>query len=152
MDGGAGADDIHGGAGNDTINAGDGDDLIHGGAGDDVLYGEDGLDTLFGGGGADDFIFESASAFNDVDVIKDFSTGESDAIDISDVLDGYYTDGVDVLTDFVEITTNGSNSELRVDTSGSGSFGAGTLIATIEGVTGLTDEAALKSSGYLIAA
>ena len=79
----------------------------------DVLYGQDGLDTLFGGAGADDFIFEAASAFNNVDVIKDFVANDNDTIDISDVLDTHYTHGVDTLTDFVQITTNGSNSELR---------------------------------------
>lgn len=139
-------------AGNDTMEGDAGADLMHGGTGDDALYGEDGLDTLFGGAGADDFIFESASAFNNVDKIKDFDTVENDAIDISDVLSGFYDPLTDLITDFVEITTNGSHSELRVDTSGTASFGAGTQIATIENVTGLTDEAALVTSGHLIAA
>ena len=93
-----------------------------------------------------------SSAFNNVDVIKDFSANDNDAIDISDVLDTYYTHGVDVLTDFVQITTNGANSELRVDTTGTGTFGSGTLIAVVEGVTGLTDEVALATAGRLIAA
>lgn len=149
---GNGNDDAHGGSGDDTLNGGSGTDLLHGGVGDDVLYGQDGLDTLFGGAGADDFIFEAASAFNNVDVIKDFVANDNDAIDISDVLDTHYTHGVDVLTDFVQITTNGSNSELRVDTTGTASFGSGTHIATIEGVTGLTDEAALVTAGRLLVA
>jgi Ca2+-binding RTX toxin-like protein len=149
---GSGNDDAHGGSGDDTLNGGNGTDLLHGGVGDDVLYGQDGLDTLFGGTGADDFIFEAANAFNNGDVIKDFVANDNDAIDISDVLDTHYTHGVDVLTNFVQITTNGSNSELRVDTTGSASFGGGTLIATIEGVTGLTDEAALVTAGRLLVA
>lgn len=149
---GNGADDAHGGSGNDTLNGGSGADLLHGGVGDDALYGQDGLDKLFGGAGADDFIFEAASAFNNVDVIKDFVANDNDAIDISDVLDTHYTHGVDVLTNFVQITTNGSNSELRVDTTGTATFGSGTLIATIEGVTGLTDEAALVTAGRLLVA
>lgn len=152
LSGAADNDDIHGGTGADTLNGGNGADLLHGGTGDDALYGNDGLDTLFGGAGADDFIFESASAFNHIDVIKDFNANDNDAIDIADVLDTYYTAGVDVLTDFVQITTNGANSELRVDTTGSASFGSGTLIAVIEGVTGLTDEVALATAGRLIAA
>jgi len=32
------------------------------------------------------------------------------------VLDGYYNPGTDVITDFVQIQTNGSDSELYVDT------------------------------------
>jgi hypothetical protein len=34
--------------------------------------------------------------------------------------------------------------------NGNGTFGAGTQIATIDGVTGLTDEAALENSAALI--
>ncbi len=50
----------------------------------------------------------------------------------------------------MQITTNGSNSELRVDVTGSASFGAGTYIALIQSETGLTDEAALVSAGKLL--
>ena len=148
---GAGADDAHGGAGTDTIYGGDGADLLHGGAGDDMLYGQDGLDTLFGGIGADTFVFESASAFNDIDVIEDFSTGESDALDLANLLN-VYDPMTDLITDFVEITDSGSDSVVKVDTAGTGTFGAGTQIATLKGITGLTDEVALESSGKLIAA
>jgi Ca2+-binding RTX toxin-like protein len=152
LSGAADNDNIHGGEGADTLSGGNGADLLHGGIGDDILYGGDGLDTLFGGAGEDTFILEAASAFNNVDIIKDFVANDDDAIDISDVLDGYYTHGVDVLTDFVEITTNGSNSELRVDTTGMASFGSGTLIAIIENVTGLTNEATLVTNGNLLVA
>lgn len=56
----------------------------------------------------------------------------------------------DAITDFVEITTSGSNSILKVDADG----GADNFvqIATILGVTGLTDEESLETNGYLIAA
>ncbi|MGY4433941.1 hypothetical protein ACVWWO_006418 [Bradyrhizobium sp. F1.13.1] len=74
--------------------------------------------------GTDKFAFDAASAFNAVDSIQQFNTADNDNIDISDVLDGHYTSGVDVLTDFVQIQTNGSNSELYVDTSGSATFGS----------------------------
>jgi Ca2+-binding RTX toxin-like protein len=166
LKGGDHADTLYGEAGNDTL-YGDwyayetGADLLYGGDGADTLYGKNGNDTLEGGNGADNlygesgadtFMFMAATAFNAVDAVKDFSTAQNDNIDISDVLDGYYTHGVDVLTDFVQITTNGSHSELRVDTTGSASFGSGTHIATIENVTGLTDEAALVTAGRLLVA
>lgn len=133
---------------------GDGGDTIDGKGGDDVLYGEDGLDVLWGARGADTFVLEDTTAFNDVDVIKDFDDStDNDVLDISDILDNTsYNHGVDAITDWVEITTNGSDSEVRVDTTGSASFGSGTHIATLEGITGLTDEAALVSSGNLIVA
>jgi hypothetical protein len=52
----------------------------------------------------------------------------------------------------VEITTNGSNSEVKVDRDGTGGTYGMTQIALLEGVTGLTDEAALVSSGNLVVA
>ncbi|MES9822807.1 MAG: LamG-like jellyroll fold domain-containing protein [Candidatus Thiodiazotropha endolucinida] len=133
----------------DILKGGDGDDALHGGAGDDTLYGEDGLDTLAGGLGADRFVFESASAFNDVDVIDDFSVADNDAIDISDLLSAY-DPLADAITDFVRITDDGIDSTLAVDADG----GADNFVAvaTLTGVTGLTDEAALETSGHLIAA
>ncbi|MEW8551347.1 MAG: hypothetical protein AB2533_12920, partial [Candidatus Thiodiazotropha endolucinida] len=161
IDAGAGADHAHGGAGADTINGDGGNDLLHGGAGNDtvdgdggndILYGGDGLDTLWGDGGDDTFVFMDDSAFNDVDVIKDFDiTTDEDVLNISDILSvNGYEDGVDTITNWVEITTNGSDSEVRIDVTGSASFGAGTQIATLEGITGLTDEAALVTSGNLV--
>ncbi|MBI2234158.1 MAG: type I secretion C-terminal target domain-containing protein, partial [Micavibrio aeruginosavorus] len=151
IDGAGGADDIHGGAGNDSLTGGAGADLLHGGTGDDTLYGGDGLDTLYGGAGADIFVFEAASAYNNVDVVKDFSTGQGDVIDLSDLL-GSYNPVNDAITDFVQITTSGSNSSLFVDRDGLASTYGFTQIATISGVTGLTDEAALVTSGNLLVA
>ncbi len=158
VDAGGGDDHVHGGTGDDTINGEDGADFLHGGAGndtvdgdagDDVLYGGDGLDTLWGDAGADSFVFMSASAFNNVDVIKDFTTADNDVLDIVDLLTGY-DPLTDAITDFVEITDNGTDSTLKVDTDG----GADNFVtvATLEGATGLTDEAALETNGHLLAA
>jgi Ca2+-binding RTX toxin-like protein len=148
----AGMEKVIGSAYADTL-TGDGiGNELKGGAGNDQISGEGGLDDLYGEDGADVFLLESASAFANVDVIKDFDTTENDVIDISDVLDTHFDPMTDNIIDFVQITTNGANSELRVDTTGTATFGAGTLIATIEGVTGLTDEAALVTSGHLLAA
>lgn len=124
-------------------------DTLYGGAGDDTLVEGDGLDVLYGGDGADTFTFGSASAFNDVDQIGDFDTSEGDVIDISDVLSGYDAQ-TDDITDFVQITDNGTDSTLAIDANGGGdSF---STVATILGVTGITDEAALVSNGNLVAA
>ncbi len=151
LDGAGGADDIHGGAGNDTIYGGVGTDLLHGGIGDDVLYGQDGLDTLFGGAGADSFVFETATAFNNVDVIKDFSLSDDDVLDLSDLL-SVFDPMTDAITDFVQITESGGNSSLFVDRDGTGGTYGLQQIATIQGVTGLTDEVALYNAGTIIAA
>lgn len=147
---GGGADDVHGGSGNDTISGEGGNDLLHGGDGNDTLYGGDGLDTLFGGAGEDVFVFEAASAFNNIDVIKDFDIA-NDAIDLSDVLSSY-DPMTDLITDWVEMTTSGSDTILKVDRDGTGGTYSLAQIATIQGVTGLTNEEALVSGGQLLVA
>ena len=55
------------------------------------------------------------------------------------------------ITDWVQITTVGSDSVVKVDTDGTGSGQGWQQIALILGVTGLTDEAALVASGNLVA-
>lgn len=142
LTGNSGANSLIGGSGNDTLTAG---------AGNDVLYGGAGLDQLTGGADADIFVFESASAFSNIDVVKDFSTAQNDKIDLRDVLSAY-DPLTELLTDFVEITTSGANSVLKVDRDGTGTTYGFTQIATLEAVTGLTDEAALVASGHLLAA
>lgn len=149
LDGAGGNDSIHGGSGSDVIYGGAGSDLLHGGIGNDTLYGQDGLDTLFGSAGADTFVFQSASAFNNIDVIKDFSVAENDAIDLSDLLGGY-DPLTDAITDFVWITESGNNSNVFVDQDGLGSAHSLIAVATLIGVTGLTDESSLLINGTLI--
>lgn len=112
--------------------------FLNGGADNDDLYGSSGMD-IFG--------FSDVGAAN-LDTINNFTVGV-DQIDLSDLLTGY--DPVtDLITDFIRITTSGANSDLRVDTTGSGSFGGGSVVATIVGVTGLTDEAALVHDATII--
>jgi Ca2+-binding RTX toxin-like protein len=140
LNGNNGNDAMHGGADNDTLNGGSGTDLLHGGTGDDALYGNDGLDTLFGGEGADDFIFEAAFAFNNVDVIKDFNAADGDALDISDILVGY-DPMTDAITDFVTFTNNSGNSQVFVDRDGNGASYSSQQIALIMGLSDLNVEA-----------
>lgn len=149
LNGTAGVDTIIGKDGNDVLSGLAGDDDIHGGSGNDTLYGGDGLDNLWGGTGADTFTFEGASAFNNVDVIGDFDLVEGDIVNVADLISGY-DPLTDAIADFVQITDNGTNSTLSVDADG----GADNFvqIATLNNVTGLTDEEALETSGNLIAA
>lgn len=53
------------------------------------LNGGDGLDHLYGNEGIDVFIFEAASAFNNVDFIYDFRTAQGDKINLNNILSGY---------------------------------------------------------------
>jgi Ca2+-binding RTX toxin-like protein len=148
MYGGDGNDQLWGENNNDTLYGEDGDDNLRGQNDNDTLYGGEGVDLLYGGSGADVFVFEFASVFAGDDTIADFSTAQSDAIDLADVLD--FDPMYDDITDFVQITDSGSDSLLAVDWDGGGNNFI--QVATISGVTGLTDEAALVSSGHLIAA
>lgn len=79
--------------------------------------------------------------------MKDFSTGQGDIIDIADVLTGYDL-GIDAITDWVQITDNGTDTTLKIDQDG----GANNFVtvATLLGVTGLTDETALETAGILV--
>ncbi len=149
-------DTIYGDAGNDWLNGLKGDDTLYGGTGtdtlvghdgNDALYGGDGADTLTGGAGADTFVFLSGET--GVDTVTDFTTAQNDKLDVSDLLSGY-DPLTDLITDFVQITDNGTHSFLAVDADG----GANNFvqIAQLSNVTGLTDETALQSSGLLIAA
>lgn len=147
--GGNGDDSIYGDRSDEELYGEAGDDYISGNQGDDLISGGAGADTLIGGAGADTFIYESTSAFSSIDTITDFDASDNDAIDIADLLSGY-DPLTDAISDFVQITDNGTDSILSVDADG----GADNFIqiATLTGVTGLTDENALETSGNLIAA
>jgi Ca2+-binding RTX toxin-like protein len=149
INGMGGADTLYGNAGDDALYGGSGNDGLHGGPGNDVLQGNGGTDNLYGDAGADTFMFKAASAFSASVNIQDFSTSAGDKIDIKDVISGY-DPATMAITDWVQITTSGSNSILKVDTDGTGSGHTWQQIATIVGVTGLTDEAALVASGNLV--
>jgi len=154
LDGDAGNDTIYGGDGNDTIIGRDGNDILYGGDGDDTFWGNDGDDTLYGGLGADNlkgsagvdkFVYQSMAEAGDT--IQDFNVGAGEAIDISDVLIGYDPLS-DVITDFVQITDDGTDSTLAVDADGGADNFV--ILATLLGVTGITDEVTLEDDGNLV--
>jgi RHS repeat-associated protein len=139
------ANTITGNTGDNVLFGAGGTDTLYGGDGNDTLRASDGADTLYGNAGSDIFMFDISNTTSDT--IADFSLAQSDKIDVSDLLQGF-DPLTDAITDFVQITTSGSNSLLKVDVDG----GANNFvqIATITGVTGLTDEAALVTSGNLV--
>lgn len=103
--------------------------------------------SLYEDTSADAFIFDAASAFNDVEVIDDFQLSENDTLDISDLLESY-DPLTDAITDYVQITDNGTDSAIAVDANG----GADNFspVALVTNAVGLTDEEVLESSGVLI--
>ncbi len=152
MAGGAGDDDIHGGAGNDTLDGDDGTDLLYGGTGDDLIYGEAGLDTLHGGAGADTYKFHTASAFSNVDVIRDFSVSDDDVIDLTDILSTAYDPLTDDIADFISFSESSGSTFVSVDRDGTGGTYSMAQIIKLENVTGLSSVATLETNGNLIAA
>ncbi|MBL8638662.1 MAG: type I secretion C-terminal target domain-containing protein, partial [Alphaproteobacteria bacterium] len=152
---GAGSDllsnfeNIFGSAFADTLKGNSGANVINGGSGNDVLLGKGGTDTLYGGLGADSFKFD-VSAVGNIDTVKDFKLAEADKLDLRDLLVGYDS-LTKAITDFVECTTSGANTIVKVDRDGAGATYGWQQIAVIENVTGLTDEATLKANGTLIA-
>jgi Ca2+-binding RTX toxin-like protein len=127
-------DNLYGTGYGDSISGGTASDAIYGNGGDDIIYGGGGADYLSGGTGADTFVFKAATALSASATIADFSTGDGDKIDIANVISGY-DPLADAIGNFVELTTGGGSTQLKVDTDGSGT--SYTQIATISGVTGL---------------
>ena len=144
-------ENVTGSSHDDTITGDSNVNTLSGGSGNDTITGGGGADDLYGGSGADSFLFMATNAFSGVVNIHDFTSGGgNDKIDIKDVISGY-DPATMAITDWVQITTVGSDSVVKVDTDGTGSGHTWQQIAVILGVTGLTDEAALVASGNLIA-
>jgi hypothetical protein len=107
---------------------------------------------MHGGGGADTFVFETASAFSDIDVIRDFSVGDGDVLDLTDILDTVYDPMTDAIADFVEFTESSGSTFLSVDRDGAGGTYSMAQIIKLENVTGLASPDTLETNGNLLAA
>jgi hypothetical protein len=115
-----------------VLSGGFGADVLEGGMEDDVLVGGGGGDVLWGHGGSDLFIINSVDDGNDT--IKDFSIGEDDAIDVAHILCGESQNA----TDYLHLTTDGTNSFLGINTTGTGAT-YDDLVLTVAG-TALAEE------------
>jgi hypothetical protein len=98
--------------------------------------------------GGDIFIFDAASTFNKIDVIKDFNTVNGDAIKIADLLIGY-TSGVSDIDNYCSVSMSGSNTSLYVDRAGTGSTYTFRQIATLHNVTGLDVDTLLFNNNLM---
>lgn len=148
--GGEGHDYLVGHEGDDHLYGGNGMDILDGGNGNDVLIGGDGLDTLYGGFGKDVFVFNADSAFNDVDIIKDFKIAEGDVIDIRDILDTIYDPLTDDIADFISFSEISGNTFISIDRDGSGNAHTMQQIAKLENVISLAAPEVLESTGNLL--
>lgn len=148
MDGGAGVDYLYGGDGNDTLQGGADNDALYGENGNDILLAGAGIDYLSGGAGADVFKF-TVAGLSGIDQIADYSAAQLDVINLKDILIGY-NPVTNLITNFVEMTTSESNTIIKVDRDGEGTTYSFTQVGTINGVTGMTDEAAMVTAGRLV--
>jgi Ca2+-binding RTX toxin-like protein len=135
VSGTSGNDIIAGSNASETLSGGGANDLLFGNGGNDTLIGGAGNDLLVGGLGADTFKFSETGSAN-LDKILDFSNAEGDKIDLSGLLDGIA--GVAAngsnLGNYVQLTQNGSDLSVKVDTSGTGNFsGTSHDVATLVG-------------------
>jgi Ca2+-binding RTX toxin-like protein len=87
LKGSTGHNTLRGGAGNDSLSGNAGDDRLYGDAGRDTLLGSTGKDWLSGGSEADVFRWPSIGAVgaapSRADVVRDFSHGAQDHLDLS---------------------------------------------------------------------
>lgn len=131
---------------------GQGNDRMAGSMESDILIGGPGNDTLRGNSGSDVFLLTSKSDGNDT--IEDFNTSDHDVIDISRVLNGASVS----LSDYLQVTSTGSNSALRINFAGTGgSFSD--MVLTLSGVQitqndlyALTDNGNLVTGGKVLPA
>ena len=130
------------------------DDMLDGGDGNDILQGGGGNDLLTGGDGDDIFLWragdEGTAAQPAMDIITDFNTsGESDAIDLRDILDGesYQLSGSDEINggnilDYLNVQEVGADVVISVSTDGSGAVNQTITLQNTSftdlGVTGAT--------------
>jgi Ca2+-binding RTX toxin-like protein len=120
---------------NNTITGNSGNNLLSGGAGNDILTGNAGSDILVGNHGNDTLNL----GLNDgvADILR-YTNGDG-----SDVIN-QFVKGIDKLAftgiSFIDVIVSGSDTQLRLGNgiTGDASFGAGSLLETIKGVTGFT--------------
>lgn len=115
-----------------------------------TLSGQDGLDTLYGGAGIDYFVFEAASAFNNIDKVYNYDTADLDRLDIRDLLSGYVagTSDDDLFARFV---VSGADLLLQVDANGAAGGSSYTSVAQLMGLggSGLNIEE-MVANGFLV--
>lgn len=123
---------------------GAGSDELAGGAGRDILVGGAGDDKLSGGAGADLFLFATGDGN---DTIGDFRPEEGDTIELSDLLSGSSPE----LQNYVQLSSAGTNSWLRINIAGTGGSFTNVQIRLANTVLRQSDLPTLWANGNLVA-
>lgn len=90
----------------------------------------------------------SGNRLADIDTVTDFDVAGGDVLDIDDIID--YDNQLHDITDYLRILDSGDDSTVEINQDGTGGTYSWTQVALLEGVTGLTDEAALETAGTII--
>lgn len=115
------------------------------GSGNDTVIGGAGNDYIFLGNGSDTLIYNSSN--DGTDTIYGFSAGASgDQIELRNLLSGY-TQGVSSLSDYINVTDDGSDTTITIDIDGTGS-GTTYVIIILKSV--LTDLSTLETDNLTI--
>ncbi len=141
----AGIDNLTGGLGNDTLYGGKGNDTLSGGTGNDFLIGGQGDDTMTGGGGIDTFVWISGDntggsvSGKAADVITDFKANpvgvstDASILNLSDLLSNEHLNS-DSLDNYLNISSSGGNTTIKVDPNGAAGFSSPTQTIVLQGV------------------
>ncbi len=124
-------------------------DNLYGYIGDDILVGGTGADTLSGDAGADEFVFNAGDLGTGVDTITDFSKTSGDAINVADLIEGFYDPMQHAINDFVSLSVSGGNTTIAVDRDGTGSTYAAQNVVVVNSQT-WSNVADMLSGGDLI--
>ncbi|MDC9714990.1 MAG: type I secretion C-terminal target domain-containing protein, partial [Gammaproteobacteria bacterium] len=114
---------------------------------EEIFIGNGGDDTLTGGTGSDIFAYNAVTDGNDT--ITDFNTGNNgDKINIVNLLVGY--NSLIMLSQFVALNDDGSNTVLTIDANGTAdNAGVADINITLTGVTGVTLEDMVASHNLI---
>jgi len=132
--------------GNDILFGGSGNDIIYGQEGNDLITGGGGQDILYGGSGADIFNFDSLDEQGDI--IKDFSIGDNDVIDLRDIVTSYDPPENDI-QDFVSLVEVDGNTQIRLNITGNNSDTSYEIV-TLEDIQGLNVDTLINDSNLII--
>ncbi|WP_188150651.1 cadherin-like domain-containing protein, partial [Teredinibacter waterburyi] len=129
-------------SGDDFLAGDSGDNILFGGEGADILFGAAGNDQLEGGGGSDRFLWNSDSV-GDTDTLLDFEMGiGGDILDLADLLDGESADASS-LDAYFDFSSDGTDTTIRIDSSGTGDGTDLTLVLTGVDLALLGDDQAI---------
>jgi hypothetical protein len=104
---------------------------------------------MIGGTGADTFVFEAATVFSNLDVITDFTTRQTDELNIHDLFVGYTPETSDI-NNFMSLSVSGGHTTVSIDRDRTGGFYSSASAFKLDGVTGLDVDDLLNNGNLMV--